>query len=216
MNFRNIDLKDRIVRRVYHRFLIVVSGVLFIALFSIIPHVADPSYGTGGVRRVHPPPDKTYSADDAFVGAFGGSILFYATGHALYWGVYWVMQGFQPTPRPNPFLKLFRRLRGDYEEDDYSSLYMLRIIRDVAGDHGFSSSTLLEDTFLADGHDSAKRICLRQAQRFLSVSEHALAKWQESDIGFEIRHGDIRVMLITDVGSIPQPPVGDAIEVSPR
>ena len=124
MNFRNIDLKDRIVRRVYHRFLIVVSGVLFIALFSII-----------------------LPFDDAFPGAFGGSILFYATGHALYWGVYWVMQGFQPTPRPNPFLKLFRRLRGGHEEDDYSSLYMLRIIRNVAGDHGFSSSALLEDTF---------------------------------------------------------------------
>ena len=216
MIFRNIDLKDRIVRRVYHRFLIVVSGVLFIALFSIIPHVADPSYGTGGVnrpRRVHPPPDKTYSADDAFVGAFGGSILFYATGHALYWGVYWVMQGFQPTPRPNPFLKLFRRLRGDYEEDDYSSLYMLRIIRNVAGDHGFSSSTLLEDTFSSDDLEAAKGICLQRAQLFLETGN--LGEWQESDIGFEIRHGDIRVMLVTDTHFIPQPNVGDAIESSP-
>ena len=191
MNFRNIDLKDRIVRRVYHRFLIVVSGVLFIALFSII-----------------------LPFDDAFPGAFGGSILFYATGHALYWGVYWVMQGFQPTPRPNPFLKLFRRLRGGHEEDDYSSLYMLRIIRNVAGDHGFSSSALLEDTFSSDDLEAAKGICLQRAQLFLETGN--LGEWQESDIGFEIRHGDIRVMLVTDVGFIPAPHVGDAIEVSPR
>ena len=87
---------------------------------------------------------------------------------------------------------------------------MLRIIRD----HGYSSSELMEDTFLSDDLEEAKEICLQRAKLVLNVRH--LGEWQESDIGFEIQHDDIRVMLITDVSFIPQPNVGDAIEISPR
>ena len=97
----------------------------------------------------------------------------------------------------------------DHDEDDYSSLYMLRIVRE----EGFSSYELMEDTFLFDDLEVAKRVCLQHAQHFLETG--TLGEWQESDIGFEIQHGHIRVMLVTDAEFIPAPNVGDAIETSP-
>ena len=281
MNFRNIDLKDRTVRRVFHRILIVASGVLCLLFWIILPHIN------------HPHKRGTYDAEDASGVGLGYSILFYLVGHALYWGVYWILQGLQPKPPRRFFRRLylrlinsFRRFRHhsaairslqifvmlglaffisvafmdlhtfddhvaawlglialfslltfiihcaisghkiatsmkggassnfQYDEDDYSSLYMLRIIRNVAGDHGFSSSELLEDTFSSDDLEAAKGICLQRAQLFLETGN--LGEWQESDIGFEIQYDDIRVMLVTDAHFIPAPHIGDAIEVSPR
>ena len=97
----------------------------------------------------------------------------------------------------------------DHDEDDYRSLYMLRVVRE----QGFSSSELMEDTFLADDLEEAKEICLQRAELVLNVRH--LGEWQEFDIGFEIQYDDIRVMLVTDTHFIPQPNVGDAIESSP-
>lgn len=273
MNFRELDLKDRTIRRVFHRILVVSSCLLWIVLSIIFCATT-----------------RYYDEDEIFR-ALSWSILLYITVRVLYWGVYWIIKGFQPqqvkhrrisfrrswyvfkdfmhvdlhrikrfgirwTLRLPIFLvvglyvlhgiTLFttgdiyddgaagrfvltgitallivaiyvalianreksHRFDSDYDEDDDlpEELYMFRIVREIVGDYAFDSFTVLEeDIFLSYNLEQSKRKYRERAMRFLNTTD--IDNWQECDEGFEVRHGDLRIILVTDATLIPEPDV---------
>ena len=99
MSFRYIDLKNRTVRRVFHRCLIVISVAILPILWLVLAIVFKP----GGVRvrgRTY------YDTFEAFGVALSYMIAFYVFARLLYWGIYWILQAFEPKPTER------------YDEDD--------------------------------------------------------------------------------------------------
>lgn len=84
MSLRDINLKHRTVRRVFHRSLLVALGVLFPILWIFLSHVLPPV----GRRRVAP-------VGEALVQSVLYVILFYVLARLLYWGLYWILKGFE-------------------------------------------------------------------------------------------------------------------------
>ena len=178
MSLRDINLKHRTVRRVFHRSLLVGLVGLFPILWLILSIVLS------GRRR------PSYHVEEAFFQALGYVIAFYVLARVLYWGVYWIIKGFEPKPSESN------------AGDNYPRTYMFRIVEE--NDFSSREVKLKESVFRSDDLEETKEICFQHAEHFLETTDLS-REWKEFDFGFFIQHGNIRVELRTDLSGMRLP-----------
>ena len=207
MSLRDINFKHRTTRRVFHRSLIVALITLFPILWIVLSHVPvehriiRPGSSADLVSR------GKMGFENAFNSTVGYIILFYVLARVLYWGIYWILQAFEGQPiKPTWFQRMRRLLRHILvgtelnDEEDYSSTYMLRIVKQS----GYGSREIHASTFRANNLDKAKKQCIKQARNVLG-SDKRNHEWEEFDVGFFIQHGRMRVELLIDLSHIKLP-----------
>ncbi len=187
LNLKHINFRNPTIRRGNNRLRVIVSAVAWLIAIICLSQTTTNIRTRGGGFQTIPFHEAFLSATMIAVGVY----LFML---ALYWGTYWVIQGFRLSPKKPSSNKEPREIEYTLQITDHSS-YRPRILHTAV----FQANTM-------NDHEQAKsHIIYHELEPLIPVGQWA-NQWENTETGLVSWYNDLCIELHTDLPESDSPP----------